>query len=130
MRGPCQTRTPGFSGHCIETPYCSRRTWGGSAPLPAETPSPSRDQRGHRCEKKEEQKQAGQKEEQKQQQEQQQAKEQEKKEQVAQEEKPVDRSEAERLLDALRAGEKNLQVWRFAKDKRKEARRSDAEKDW
>ena len=40
------------------------------------------------------------------------------------------RSEAERLLDALRAGEKNLQVWRFAKDKRKEARRSDAEKDW
>ena len=79
--------------------------------------------------KKEEQKQAGQKEEQKQQQ-QEQAKQQEKKEQVAQEEKPVDRSEAERLLDALRAGEKNLQVWRFAKDKRKEARRSEPERDW
>jgi uncharacterized protein YdeI (YjbR/CyaY-like superfamily) len=33
-------------------------------------------------------------------------------------------------LDALRAGEKNLQVWRFAKDKRKETRRSEVEKDW
>jgi Ca-activated chloride channel homolog len=45
-------------------------------------------------------------------------------------EKPVDRSEAERLLDALRANEKNLQTWRFAKDKRKNAPRSDSEKDW
>lgn len=84
--------------------------------------------------KKDQQKQAGQKEEQKQDQqqagEQQQAKPEEKKEQQAQEEKPVDRSEAERLLDALRAGEKNLQVWRFAKDKRKEARRGEVEKDW
>ena len=78
---------------------------------------------------KQEQKDAGNKE-QKQQQQPQQAKQEEKKEKVAEEEKPVDRSEAERLLDALRAGEKNLQVWRFAKDKRKEARRSDAEKDW
>jgi hypothetical protein len=44
--------------------------------------------------------------------------------------KKPDRSEAERLLDALRASEKNLQVWRFAKNKGKEARRSDVEKDW
>jgi Ca-activated chloride channel family protein len=45
-------------------------------------------------------------------------------------EKPVDRTEAQRLLDALKAGEKNLQVWRFAKQNRKEARRPDVEKDW
>jgi hypothetical protein len=45
-------------------------------------------------------------------------------------EKPVDRSEAERLLDALRANEKNLQTWRFAKDKHKNVPRSDSEKDW
>jgi Ca-activated chloride channel family protein len=45
-------------------------------------------------------------------------------------EKPVDRSEAERLLDALRASEKNLQSWRFAKDKRKNVRRNEPEKDW
>jgi tetratricopeptide (TPR) repeat protein len=43
--------------------------------------------------------------------------------------RPMDRSEAQRLLDALRAGEKNLQVWRFGKDKAKE-RRQDVEKDW
>jgi tetratricopeptide (TPR) repeat protein len=43
--------------------------------------------------------------------------------------RPMDRSEAERLLDALRAGEKNLQVWRFGKQKAKE-RRTDVEKDW
>jgi Ca-activated chloride channel family protein len=56
---------------------------------------------------------------------------QEKQDQQAQAaEKPVDRSEAERLLDALRASEKNLQSWRFAKDKRKNAQRGDAEKDW
>jgi tetratricopeptide (TPR) repeat protein len=55
----------------------------------------------------------------------------ERKQQQAQaEEKPVDRSEAERLLDALRASEKNLQTWRFAKDKRNNARRSESEKDW
>ena len=54
----------------------------------------------------------------------------EKKQQQAQAEKPVDRSEAERLLDALRASEKNLQTWRFAKDKRNNARRSESEKDW
>ena len=59
----------------------------------------------------------------------QQAREKEKRPQEA-EQKPVDRSEAERLLDALRASEKNLQVWRFAKDKRKEAHRGEAEKDW
>lgn len=58
----------------------------------------------------------------------QQAKEKEKPQEA--EQKPVDRSEAERLLDALRASEKNLQVWRFAKDKRKEAHRGEAEKDW
>lgn len=83
---------------------------------------------------KEQKEQAGQKEEKKDQPEPQQGTQQEqkaeKKEQAAQEQKPVDRSEAERLLDALRAGEKNLQVWRFAKDKRKEARRGDVEKDW
>lgn len=45
-------------------------------------------------------------------------------------EKPVDRTEAQRLLDALKAGEKNLQVWRFAKQNKKEARRPDVEKDW
>jgi tetratricopeptide (TPR) repeat protein len=43
--------------------------------------------------------------------------------------RPMDRSEAERLLDALRAGEKNLQVWRFGKQKAKE-RRTDVDKDW
>ena len=83
-------------------------------------------------EKKKEEKQAGdQKEEKKDEQPQKQDKADQKKEQKAQaEEKPVDRSEAERLLDALRAGEKNLQAWRFTKDKRKEARRSEPEKDW
>ena len=43
-------------------------------------------------------------------------------------EKSLDRSEAQRLLDALQAGEKNLQVWRFTRKKRE--RRSDVEKDW
>jgi hypothetical protein len=61
---------------------------------------------------------------------QQQAKPEEKKEQAQAAEKPVDRSEAERLLDALRASEKNLQTWRFAKEKRKNAPRVEAEKDW
>jgi tetratricopeptide (TPR) repeat protein len=82
---------------------------------------------------KDQQKQAGEKKEEKKEQagEQQQAQpKEERKEQQAGEQKPVDRSEAERLLDALRAGEKNLQVWRFAKDKRKEARRGDVERDW
>jgi tetratricopeptide (TPR) repeat protein len=41
----------------------------------------------------------------------------------------MDRSDAQRLLDALRAGEKNLQVWRFGQQKTKE-RRPDVEKDW
>jgi tetratricopeptide (TPR) repeat protein len=45
-------------------------------------------------------------------------------------EKPVDRTEAERLLDALRASEKNLQTWRFAKKKTEARKRSDPEKDW
>ena len=44
--------------------------------------------------------------------------------------RPVDRSEAQRLLDALRASEKNLQVWRFAKKKTEAKRRGDPEKDW
>jgi tetratricopeptide (TPR) repeat protein len=44
--------------------------------------------------------------------------------------KPVDRSEAQRLLDALRASEKNLQSWRFAKKKADVRKRGDAEKDW
>ncbi len=86
---------------------------------------------------KDEQKQAGEKEQKKEEEKKQQAGQQqeeppkeEKKEPQAAEQKPVDRSEAERLLDALRAGEKNLQVWRFAKDKRKEARRGEVEKDW
>ncbi|MCA1825974.1 MAG: tetratricopeptide repeat protein [Myxococcales bacterium] len=80
---------------------------------------------------KQQQKEAGDKnQEQQQQQQPQQAKQQEKKQPQPEEQKPVDRSEAERLLDALRAGEKNLQVWRFAKEKRKEARRGDVEKDW
>lgn len=52
------------------------------------------------------------------------------KEQQEKPSQPVDRSEAERLLDALRAGEKNLQAWRFAKEKRKEARRGNETKDW
>jgi len=81
------------------------------------------DQQQQKDEKKQEQ--AGQPQGQKEQE-----KLQEKKKPQAAEEKPVDRSEAERLLDALRAGEKNLQVWRFAKDKRKEARRIEPEKDW
>lgn len=57
----------------------------------------------------------------------------EKKEQAKEQQaqaQPLDRSEAQRLLDALRAGEKNLQVWRFAQKKTKEGRRPDAEKDW
>jgi len=44
--------------------------------------------------------------------------------------KPVDRTEAQRLLDALRASEKNLQIWRFAKKKTDLRKRSDLEKDW
>jgi hypothetical protein len=50
--------------------------------------------------------------------------------QQAAEEKPVDRTEAQRLLDALKAGEKNLQVWRFAKQNRKDLKRGNVEKDW
>ncbi len=46
------------------------------------------------------------------------------------EEKPVDRTEAQRLLDALKAGEKNLQVWRFAKQNKKDMKRGNVEKDW
>lgn len=44
--------------------------------------------------------------------------------------KPVDRSEAQRLLDALRASEKQLQTWRFAKKKTDVRKRGDPEKDW
>ncbi|GAC1338355.1 MAG: hypothetical protein NVSMB23_05990 [Myxococcales bacterium] len=42
---------------------------------------------------------------------------------------PLDRTEAQRLLDALRAGEKNLQIWRFGK-RTQDARRRGTEKDW
>jgi tetratricopeptide (TPR) repeat protein len=45
-------------------------------------------------------------------------------------EKPLDRTEAQRLLDALRASEKNLEIWRFAKKKTEVRTRSDPEKDW
>lgn len=82
--------------------------------------SQSKEAGDQKQEQKEQQQQAGQ----------QQQKPDPKKQQQAEAQKPVDRSEAERLLDALRAGEKNLQAWRFAKDKRKEARRSEVEKDW
>lgn len=51
------------------------------------------------------------------------------KQQSAQE-KPLDRTEAQRLLDALRASEKQLQTWRFAKKKTDLRKRSDPEKDW
>jgi hypothetical protein len=50
--------------------------------------------------------------------------------QQAANDKPVDRSEAQRLLDALRASEKNLETWRFAKKKADVRKRGDAEKDW
>ena len=53
-----------------------------------------------------------------------------KQEQQAADQKPVDRTEAQRLLDALKAGEKNLQVWRFAKQNKKDLKRGDVEKDW
>jgi Ca-activated chloride channel homolog len=43
---------------------------------------------------------------------------------------PLDRTEAQRLLDALRASEKNLQIWRFGKRPKDDARRRAAEKDW
>ncbi len=84
---------------------------------------------------KNQQKQQGTQEEQKQAKQEQQPSEQQqaqeqKKQQELKPEKPVDRSEAERLLDALRAGEKNLQAWRFSKEKNKEAHRGDVEKDW
>jgi tetratricopeptide (TPR) repeat protein len=39
----------------------------------------------------------------------------------------IDRQEAERLLDAMKQNEKNLQLWRF--QKKKQSRRAD-EKDW
>ncbi|HYY52037.1 MAG TPA: hypothetical protein VE755_04140 [Myxococcales bacterium] len=48
----------------------------------------------------------------------------------ANQDKPVDRSEAQRLLDALRASEKNLEIWRFAKKKTEARKRSDPDKDW
>jgi tetratricopeptide (TPR) repeat protein len=41
--------------------------------------------------------------------------------------KDVDKQAAERILDALKANEKNFQMWRF---QLKEQKRSDAEKDW
>jgi len=53
----------------------------------------------------------------------------EKKEQQAQA-KPVDRTEGQRLLDAVRANEKNLQVWRFGQRRTQPQRPRDAAKDW
>ena len=50
--------------------------------------------------------------------------------QRASNDKPVDRSEAQRLLDALRASEKNLMPWRFAQKKADVRKRGDSEKDW
>lgn len=44
--------------------------------------------------------------------------------------KPMDRSEAQRMLDALRASEKQLQTWRFARKKTDLRNRGDPEKDW
>ena len=55
---------------------------------------------------------------------------QEQRQQATPPDKPVDRSEAERLLDALRASEKQLQPWRFAQKKTEMRKRSDPEKDW
>ncbi|MBS2023696.1 MAG: tetratricopeptide repeat protein [Deltaproteobacteria bacterium] len=55
-------------------------------------------------------------------------KEKEKEEQQKQQE--MGRSEAQRLLDAAKAGEKNLQAWRFGKKPEKDRRRSPVEKDW
>ena len=50
----------------------------------------------------------------------------------AKQEKPAQlgRSEAQRLLDAARAGEKNLQMWRFGKKSDPHKQRATAEKDW
>jgi tetratricopeptide (TPR) repeat protein len=42
----------------------------------------------------------------------------------------IGRSEAQRLLDAARAGEKNLQMWRFGKKAEQHKPRSASEKDW
>jgi tetratricopeptide (TPR) repeat protein len=44
--------------------------------------------------------------------------------------RPVDRTEAQRLLDALRANEKNLQVWRFGQRRTPPQRQRDVAKDW
>jgi Ca-activated chloride channel family protein len=87
-------------------------------------------QQQQQSQQQEDQKKETPKEEQNQQQPQQQAKQEEKKQEQKPEEKQVDRTEAERLLDALRAGEKNLQSWRFAKEKRKETHRGEVERDW
>ena len=54
--------------------------------------------------------------------------EEEKKEQEARG-RPVDRTQAQRLLDALRTSEKNLQVWRFGQ-RPKPQRQRNVEKDW
>ena len=42
----------------------------------------------------------------------------------------IGRSEAQRLLDAARAGEKNLQMWRFGKKAEQHKPRTASEKDW
>lgn len=55
---------------------------------------------------------------------------QEKKEEPQQPPEQMGRSEAQRLLDAAKAGEKNLQTWRFGKRPEKDRRRTPAEKDW
>lgn len=79
-----------------------------------------------------------QKEKEQQQQEAQDQKGQEQQQEQAQQEKKdppeqaqqIGRTEAQRLLDAAKAGEKNLQAWRFGKKPEKDRRRSAAEKDW
>jgi tetratricopeptide (TPR) repeat protein len=119
----------------------------GGKPEEKKQPQAGKDdqkQQGPQEQQKDQQKQAGQDQQRKQEgqkqqvgkdehqgdvQQQQQDKPGEKKELQAAGNRPMDRSEAQRLLDALRAGEKNLQVWRFGKQKAKE-RRTDVEKDW
>ncbi|HEX9602449.1 MAG TPA: tetratricopeptide repeat protein [Myxococcales bacterium] len=99
-------------------------------------------QQGPQEQQKDQQKQAGQDQQRKQDGQRQQAGQEQQQEKAAQRpdeagekelqaagNRPMDRSEAQRLLDALRAGEKNLQIWRFGKQKAKE-RRTDVEKDW
>ena len=83
--------------------------------------------------KKSEQQQAKEDEKKKQEQQGQQEEQQGESEKKQKEEQPqasLGRSEAQRLLDAARAGEKNLQMWRFGKKAEQHKPRTSAEKDW